>query len=512
MVPNSSVPNSLVLWCFVLTAGGRSLIWPTPFGAVLRHKHHGEPIDMATWEMQLVSRIVRTGELASVLSWGIGSDDFMTRESRAMFQMITSYNMGSGTAGSVLGENAVTQHFPNFVLCDDVSMTTEALCRQVRYERLNLQINGEVAKGMNVSDPMQRAQTIQAAMNDALNLGFGKTTDIRSAVGIDRVQATYALRRSGIDRSVGHWPWKTVDTETGGFRNDDYVVLFGRPKSFKTWILIYIIASLLENDKRVLIYTKEMTWEDVYERLACCLALIRHWNLRQGCLSHEEEELLEQVTLVMKMPEFAERVVVLSGLDAGGGDSIMWLRSKVDLYKPDFVAIDGLHLMHDARGAKKREERITNISRDARAMVLQTRIPLLVTVQANRAASKNEDADLSEIAYSDALGQDATVVMRTIKDKPTEDKPESTVSLVFGALRNGSLDGFRINAEPATDFSFHSKLSALDAVKVKDQDDKDAEAVTKKKAKKAHITTEAQAEKVGNRRAQQELDRQASGT
>lgn len=458
---------------------------------------------MATWEMQLISRIVRTGDLATTLSWGIGPDDFMTKEGKGMFDMITTYNMASGTAGSILGVNGVGHYFPNFVLCDDPSMTTEALCRQVRYDRLGLQVNDTIAKGLEIADPMQRAQNIQAAMNDVLNLGFGKTTDIRSAVGINRVQATYAMRKSGINMSTGMWPWKIVNEETGGFSNDDYVVLFGRPKSFKSWILIHIIATLIEQEKRCLIYTKEMTWEQIYERLTCCMALIRHWNLRQGFLSPQEEEALEQVTMVMQMPEFSDRIIVLSGLDASGGDSIMWLRSKVDLYKPDFIAIDGLHLMHDARGAKKREERITNISRDTRAMVLQTRIPVIATVQANRAAAKNEDANLDEIAYSDALGQDATAVVRTIKDKPTPDKPESTVSLVFGALRNGVLDGFRINAEPATDFSFHSRLTALDAAKAAEADDKEAELSTKRGRK--NTVTEAKARKLGERRVDNEM-------
>jgi len=454
--------------------------------------------------MQLISRVVRTGDLATVLSWGIGPDDFVTNEGQSMFGLITTYNMAAGTSGSVLGTNAANHYFPNFVLCDDTGMTTEALCQQVRLVRLDLQLNGQIAKGMEIQNPMERAQFLTSAGNDVLNLGVGKTTDIRGAVGIDRVQAAYALKKSGVDTSVGHWPWQIMDQETGGFSNDDYIVLFGRPKSFKSWILIYLIATLYEAEKRVIIYTKEMTSDAIYERLACCLGLIRHWNYRQGFLSPEEEAQLDQVSMVMKLPEFADRIIVLSGSDAAGNDSVMWLRSKVDLYKPDFVAIDGLHLMTDARKATKREERISNISRDVRSMIIQTKIPVIATVQANRAAAKNQDANLDEIAYSDALGQDATAVIRTIKDKPEEGKSESTVSLVIGALRNGVLDGFRINAEPATDFSFHSRLSAVDAIKAKEADDKEAELLAKKKKRNNDTTTEASAERFGEKRVRQE--------
>lgn len=445
--------------------------------------------------MQLLSRVIRTGDLGKVVSWGIANDDFLTSEGRSMYDFIIAYSMQASTAGSVAGISSMSQFFPNFVLCDDPGMTTEALCRQVRQDRLNVQVKHEIARGLDTvdKDPVEAAQRIQNAMLGIVNLGYGRTTDIRAAVGAEKVQNRYLLRAQGVDMSCGRWPWQIVDTETGGFTTDDYIVLFGRPKSFKSWILVHLIANLMAQGKRILVYTKEMTWEQMYERIVCSLAGISHWHMRQGLLSPREFALFQQTVVLMQTQEVSNQLIILSGIDASGSDTPAWVRSKIENYKPDFVGIDGLHLMADANKAKKREERITNISRDTRAMVIQTGVPVIATVQANRAAAKNVDANLDEIAYSDALGQDATAVIRTIKDKPTDEMPDSTVSLVFGALRNGVLDGFRIHAEPATNFDFHSVLSTQEASSLKEQDDKNPDGA-KRKAKKP---TEAMAYRQG---------------
>ena len=40
---------------------------------------------MASWEHQRISRIIRTGDLQSVLRWGITVQDFKTSEGHALF-------------------------------------------------------------------------------------------------------------------------------------------------------------------------------------------------------------------------------------------------------------------------------------------------------------------------------------------------------------------------------------------------------------------------------------------
>ncbi len=103
----------------------------------------------------------------------------------------------------------------------------------------------------------------------------------------------------------------------------------------------------------------------------------------------------------------SEQIICLSGRDAPkGGDSVPWLRAKIEKYQPALFAVDGMYLMSDVQRAKKDNERVRNISRDMRQMILDTGVPGIVTLQANREAAKHGEANLDEVAFSDGPGMD----------------------------------------------------------------------------------------------------------
>ncbi len=91
---------------------------------------------MAHVEQQLLSRIVRSGDVARVLAWGITENDFVTTEGLGLFRSILGYYHHALTQGAVRGPIAMIGVFPTFALCDDTSMTTEALCHEVRLSRI----------------------------------------------------------------------------------------------------------------------------------------------------------------------------------------------------------------------------------------------------------------------------------------------------------------------------------------------------------------------------------------
>jgi hypothetical protein len=121
-------------------------------------------------------------------------------------------------------------------------------------------------------------------------------------------------------------------------------------------------------------------------------------------------------------------------------------------------------------------------------MVLDTEVPVVATIQANRDAAKHNNANLDEIAFSDAIGQDVTVAIRVINDR---DGP--TISLVLGGSREFKLHGFKIHGEPATNFSFHSEMSEKDIRKAQEGDMSEEE--EKKGRKKSSAKDPKQAER-----------------
>lgn len=424
---------------------------------------------MASWELQLVSRIVRSGELKNVIEWGITEHDFLSLEGRAMFNMLMGYYQAPSSAGTVLGPYALSKYAPTFQFCDDQSVTTEFLCHEVRKQRLVLEYR-HVIEGQlqNIDkDPIHAIGQTQAAMSALQRLGSSKTRDVHFNEGFSRSVRRMELIESGVDLSCGAWPWHPLQDATGGIEPADYVIIYGRPKSMKSWVLAYLIAWFVEQKKRLVIYTKEMVADNIFQRAGACLARVRYHEFRRGRLTYDEKDSIYFVERMLNHLQHTQTVVCLSAEDAADGeDSVPWLESKIDTYKPDLVFVDGMYLMSDVMGAKKDNERVRNISRAIRRMTLKTKIPCIATVQANREAAKNQSANLDEVAFSDALAQDATLLMRTINEKN-----QPTVALVMGgASREFALSGFRIFAVPALNFEYHSPLTEQEIETAKEYD------------------------------------------
>jgi hypothetical protein len=423
---------------------------------------------MAHRELQLLSRIIRTGNLQEILNRGITERDFKTNEGRTIFQNLVGYYSMPESAGSVIGENAIRQRYPSFVMCDDPGMTDDALCLEVRKNRLALELDEllDKTRTLNMADPLAALNAVNAGSLDLINIGIGANTDMNLGDALAKLKAKYMQLESGVSFSCGQWPWEIMNEHTGGIQPDDYIVFYGRPKSFKSWLLTFFISFVIEQWKRSIIYTKEMTQENIFNRIYACLARVSYDGLRLGRLSPEEREALFIAERFVEESGLKDNVYCLSGEDVpSGGDTVPWLRSKVEKYKPDYIFIDGMYLMSDVQRARKDNERVRNISRDLSRLRLSMKTPIIATLQANRAAAKHQEANLDEIAFSDAIGQDATGIFRVIKERGQE-----TAMLVLGGAREYNLNGFRINAVPARDFSFHSTITAKEIERAENQD------------------------------------------
>lgn len=423
----------------------------------------------------LLSRIIREGSIQPILQWGIGYEDFLSSEGRAMFQHLVGYFQMPETSGAVLGPHALQAQYPTFHLVDDHSMTTDALCVEVRKNRMKSVLNELLISSSDLADidPQQAVNRLHTGVNYLQNLGTAKRTDVFASEAFGRIMQNYSMKEQGIDMSICSWPWAPLQEATGGLEKDDYVVLYGRPKSMKSWALAAIIGHAFEMRKKVLIYTKEMTADNIFMRIGAVMAKIRYHEFRRARLSFEEKTAIQTIWRMVHLLQPTQPMVCLSGKDAGdGGDTVPWLRSKIELHKPDIAFIDGLYLMSDMRGSAKQKDhaRVQNISRDVRRTILDTGVPIICTLQANRQAAKNEEANLDEIAFSDAIGQDATLAMRVINEKA-----QPTIAMLVGGSREFELDGFRIYGIPAINFDYYGPLSGAEAVRAAVNDTRDSD-------------------------------------
>lgn len=428
-----------------------------------------------------------------MIEWGITQSDFTTAECQTMFGTMLGYYQSAATSGAVWGPTSLATRYPNFPLCDDPGMTTEALCQEVRANRIKAQTRQLLVElgDMLMHDPMGAVALMHQKAADLQNDCSPKKTDVHFADGfrnaVDEMQAISA----GIDVSVCSWPWAPIQNKTMGIRKHDYIVFFGRPKSMKSWVLCYLIAWFFEQGKRVLIYTKEMPPDEIFERVGCCIACVDYERFITGTLVPDELQAVMNVLDFLDSCRDQHMVVCLSAKDApGGNDTVAWLSSKVEKYVPDIVVIDGLYLMKDQQKAKARHDRVRNISQDLRQMILHYDIPVVGTVQANRKAAENESANTDEIAFSDSLGQDCTHLIRVINEHDAD-----TIALVMGNVaRRFKLNGFRIYGIPALNFTVKDEeISSKEADRIARKEDADTKPAAGSKSKKPIKTSSSQA-------------------
>ncbi len=421
--------------------------------------------------MGLLSKIVRHDALQKAIEWGLRDDDFMTDEGRHIYQHMLTMIRDPRFNGSTPGVNVMATLYPNFDMCDDPGMSLEAYCAMVREQRLLVEVQGAVREVLtaNTNAVERAAKLVDRLQRNVMSVGYGQRDDVDFSDALQRIVTDYDLRESGVDMSIAKWPWEAFNDASGGLQNDDYIVLYGRPKSKKSWVLAAFIASIFLQDKTILLYTKEMTADNILMRVGACVAGLPYQDLRTGRLTREERLRLGRLQEVVKEMRETQRLICLNGKDSNGNDTIEWLEAKAKKYKPDVIFIDGLYLMSDAKGGKNQKDnfRVQNISRAARQMVLSLGKPLIATLQATRAASAHKQANLDEIAFSDAIGQDVTTAIRVINEEETD-----TVTLVVGGSREYRFSGCRINAKPATDFSFVAALDQREIDSIKQRDDR----------------------------------------
>ena len=434
-----------------------------------------------SYQLALCSRVIRTGDITVPLSFGITVDDFTALEARNLWSMILSYYMQHESRGSVLGEGVLRLWFKNLTLQDDMpGMSIEGLCYEVRRERVVTEANSSVVKfseAINIPacNPAAEMAALHSKLSSLMALGTTANSDVSLATGLDTIKKKLDLAKQGHITSRISWPWEPMQRVTFGIQPDDYIVFYGRPKSMKTWVLCYLISWAFQWEKKLVIYTKEMTPENVYMRTLACILNFYYEELREAAASATRPLTVENEAAFYALIEYVQErglsslLTVLSGKDVpAGGDTVAWLGSKIEQYKPDMLFIDGLYLLSDPH--KEDHARVRSISRDVRQLNLATQVPVIATLQANRKAAGHNDANLDEIAYSDAIGQDATIAARVINDKTSP-----TISIVLAGSREFKLHGFRIHAVPAKNFTFHSELTEKDIQKAKEADQGEAE-------------------------------------
>lgn len=429
----------------------------------------------ANFELQLVSKIIETQDFDTVARLGITEDFFLMPETREVFRFINNHFHEAVTYRSVPSWQFITNRFRAFPWTSSAD-TLASLCEYVRQARLRVQLLGyaeRLAQQVDYSPRdalgiLKEAAATLSAQHESSNDHYLSTSYESLRQEYDQVAACQGV--TGLP-----WPWECLNEDTRGMHPGDFIVLYGRPKSMKTWVALNVAMFCYVNaNARVLIWSGEMKPLQVMRR---CSALISRVDYKKLCTARlnphdhvrffgnlqylEQEELSHYDQRNGHMPSL--KVIGRTRDKESGG--VTQLEAKIREFKPDLVVVDGMYLMRDDRQKVRTIDwkAIAHISQDLKQLADVSNIPIIGVTQANRQANKNaKEADMGELAYADALGQDCTLAMRVTKKKDQSTRePEIHISLP--GSREGNLDGFIIHGIPATNFGYKRALINEDA-------------------------------------------------
>lgn len=246
-----------------------------------------------------------------------------------------------------------------------------------------------------------------------------------------------------------------IDALTSGWQDSDLVVIAARPGMGKTAFVMSMAKNMAINfEIPVAIFSLEMSSVQLITRMISSETGLTSEKLRKGnLLPHEWEQLNVKVKNLTKAPIFIDDTPSLSIFD---------LRAKarrlVSQHGVKIIIIDYLQLMTAAVNNKSgnREQEISTISRNLKALAKELSVPVVTLSQLSRAVETRGGLKrplLSDLRESGAIEQDADIVSFIYRpeyygllewDDEERTPCDSQAEFIFAKHRNGGLDNIRL--------------------------------------------------------------------
>lgn len=242
-----------------------------------------------------------------------------------------------------------------------------------------------------------------------------------------------------------------LDKMTYGLHPQEMVVLAARPSMGKTSLAMNIaehVALPLKASIKplgALIFSLEMSAEQLAMRLLTSRAKVSAQRLREGFVNKEEQQRLAAAAKELKNAPM--------WIDDSGQITINQLRAKARRIfarneNMGVIVIDYLQLIAGTDPRVPREQQIAEISRGIKTLAKELQVPVIVLSQLNRDSEKEKrQPKLSDLRESGSIEQDADVVLLLARPKEAGDDfsvAADSADLIIAKQRNGPVGEIKL--------------------------------------------------------------------
>lgn len=206
--------------------------------------------------------------------------------------------------------------------------------------------------------------------------------------------------------------FKDLDATLAGFQRSDLIILAARPSMGKTALALNLAHNVaVQSNQPVLVFSLEMSKEQLVDRMLAMESGVDAWALRTGNLSDSDfEKISHAMGTLGEAPIF---------IDDSPGITVSELRTKArrEAHKHPLglLVVDYLQLM--SGGGKygdggNRVQEISEISRGLKSIARELQVPLIALSQLSRSVESRSPQipQLADLRESGSIEQDADVV------------------------------------------------------------------------------------------------------
>ncbi|MEX0049561.1 replicative DNA helicase [Clostridium butyricum] len=226
-----------------------------------------------------------------------------------------------------------------------------------------------------------------------------------------------------------------IDKLSSGLNRKDFIIVAARPSMGKTAFALNIGQAASEKGN-VAVFSLEMSTEQLMNRLLSARCLVDFYKITNGLLEDDEFiKIAEGVNALSKRKLFIDDESSLL-------NDIKAKCRKLKIQKGlDVVIIDYLQLIRTSMKTSSREQEVSHISRELKALAKELDITVIALSQLSRAPEMRADHRpmLSDLRESGSIEQDADIIHFLYRDeyynKETEDK--NIAEVITAKNRNG---------------------------------------------------------------------------
>lgn len=366
-------------------------------------------------QLQILNKVIADKDLAILDANGIDHQYFS--EYGEEYQFILEHRQ---RYGNIPDDESMIEKFNGFQLLD-VHESELYLVEKLREEHMYnamVPILQQAAEDMQIDSNEAISKLMPQVERLMQQAQFIGGVDIAKMAG-KRLEWAKEIKNHEGDLLGISTGFELLDEILGGLLpGEDLIVVVGRPGDGKSWTIDKMISTAWELGNDVLLYSGEMSENQVGARIDTLISNVSINSITQGKWNEATFDKYEDH--ISMMEESGNELIVVTPKMLGGRQMTpALLDSMISRYKPKVVGIDQLSLMNESIPSREQTRiKYANISKDLYELSAKHGIPIILNAQASRSSkdSATGNIELEHIAESDGVGQNASRVITMTRD------------------------------------------------------------------------------------------------